>query len=71
MVRRTNINLDVELLDQAAKELGTTRMTDTVHAAMREVVRRAALKRLSEHDFPDLTPEFLAEMRAPRTFDAP
>ena len=42
-----------------------------MHAALAEVVarrRRAVLARL---DFPDLTPDALASMRAPRLFDAP
>ena len=34
-IRRTNINLDRELVDAAAAVLGTARTTDTVHAALR------------------------------------
>jgi Arc/MetJ family transcription regulator len=65
MVRRTNINLDMDLVDEAARELGTQRTTDTVHKALREVVARARRARLAERDFEDLTPEALDAMRRP------
>jgi Arc/MetJ family transcription regulator len=64
-VHRTNINLDGELVDAAASVLGTVRTTDTVHAALRDVVGRAARERLSQRDFPDLTPGALEQMRRP------
>jgi Arc/MetJ family transcription regulator len=63
VVRRTNINLDMDLVEQAARELGTRRTTDTVHKALRDVVSRARRARLAERDFEDLTPERLEEMR--------
>jgi Arc/MetJ family transcription regulator len=66
MVRRTNINLDMDLVEQAAAELGTRRTTDTVHEALRDVVQRARRTRLAERDFDDLTPEAVAEMRRAR-----
>jgi Arc/MetJ family transcription regulator len=65
MVRRTNINLDMDLVDEAARELGTQRTTDTVHEALREVVARARRARLARRDFEDLTPEALERMRKP------
>jgi Arc/MetJ family transcription regulator len=65
-VRRTNINLDGELVDAAASVLGTVRTTDTVHAALRDVVARSARQRLSQRDLPDLTPEALQQMRRAR-----
>ncbi len=65
-IRRTNINLDAELLDAAAAVLGTARMTDTVHAALRAVVDRAARERLAQRDFADLTPFALEQLRRPR-----
>jgi Arc/MetJ family transcription regulator len=65
MVRRTNINLDMDLVDEAARELGTRRTTDTVHQALREVVARARRTRLAQRDFEDLTPEALEAMRRP------
>ncbi len=63
MVRRTNINLDMELVDQAAVELGTRRTTDTVHGALREVVARAHRAKLAQRDFEDLTPDAVDGMR--------
>jgi Arc/MetJ family transcription regulator len=65
-IRRTNINLDTELVDAAAAVLGTARTTDTVHAALRAVIDRAARERLATRDFDDLTPDVLAQLRRPR-----
>ena len=36
----TTLDLDRDLLRDAAEALGTTRTTDTVHAALRDVVAR-------------------------------
>jgi Arc/MetJ family transcription regulator len=65
MIRRTNINLDMDLVQQAAHELGTQRTTDTVHQALREVIARARRARLAQRDFEDLTPDALETMRRP------
>lgn len=65
-VRRTNINLQTDLVDAAARVLGTSRTTDTVHAALRDVVRRDALSSLTRRQFRDLTPEVLDELRSGR-----
>lgn len=65
MVKRTNINLDMDLVERAAHELGTQRTTDTVHQALRDVIARAVRTRLAERDFEDLTPEAVEAMRAP------
>ncbi len=65
-IRRTNINLDTELVDAAAAVLGTQRTTDTVHAALRAVIDRAARERLARRDFDDLTPDVLEQLRRPR-----
>jgi Arc/MetJ family transcription regulator len=65
-IKRTNINLDTQLLNAAAAVLGTERTTDTVHAALRTVVDRAARERLARRDFADLTPDLLARIRQPR-----
>ncbi|MHB8658948.1 MAG: type II toxin-antitoxin system VapB family antitoxin [Solirubrobacteraceae bacterium] len=67
-IKRTNINLDIELVDAAATVLGTARTTDTVHAALREVIDRAARARLARRDFTDLTPSALEQLRRPATF---
>ena len=66
MVKRTNINLDMDLVQQAAQALGTRRTTDTVHEALRDVIARARRTRLAQRDFEDLTPESLEAMRRPR-----
>ena len=47
MIKRTNINLDMDLVAAAATELGTERTTDTVHLALREAVDRARRGRLA------------------------
>ena len=68
MIRRTNINLDTQLVTEAAALLGTTRTTDTVHAAMRDVVARERRRQLAARDlFPDTTPAQFDAMRRPRS----
>jgi len=64
-IRRTNINLDMELVDRAAAELGTHRTTDTVHTALRDVVARARRAKLARREFADLTPDAVDDMRRP------
>jgi Arc/MetJ family transcription regulator len=68
--KRTNLNLDIALVDRAASVLGTRGATATVHAAMEEVVRRARRERLAARDFPDLMPQAQADMRTPRSAGA-
>jgi Arc/MetJ family transcription regulator len=68
-VKRTTLNLDQDLVRQAGDALGTSRMTDTVHEAMRDVIRRRNLEALTKLRFPDLTLEKLKEMRQGRSFD--
>jgi Arc/MetJ family transcription regulator len=65
VVKRTNINLDMDLVAQAAHELGTRRTTDTVHEALRAVVARRRRARLAQRDFEGLAPESLDAMRRP------
>jgi len=65
MVKRTNINLDMDLVDTAAAALGTRRTTDTVHEALRDVVARTRRSSLAQRDFEDLTAEAVQEMRRP------
>ncbi|MGZ8438290.1 MAG: type II toxin-antitoxin system VapB family antitoxin [Candidatus Limnocylindrales bacterium] len=66
MRKHTTIDLDLGLVREAAAMLGTTRTTDTVHAALAEVVARRRRAALARMDLPDLTPEALDEMRATR-----
>jgi Arc/MetJ family transcription regulator len=65
-IKRTNINLDRNLVDAAAAVLGTVQTTETVHAALREVIARASRERLAERDFPNLSPAALDAMRRGR-----
>ncbi len=65
-IKRTNINLDTNLVTAAAEILGTVQTTETVHAALRDVIERAARQRLAARDFKDLTPAALQQLRQPR-----
>lgn len=67
---RTTVALDAELLSAAGRVLGTSRATETVNAAMADVVRRDRLKSLAENDFPDLTLDAVHEMRRFRPAEA-
>lgn len=67
-IKRTTINLDLDLLEEAAEALGTERITDTVHAAMGDAVRRRKLEALTRMEFPDMDLEKLKELRRPRDF---
>jgi len=67
MVKRTSLNLDLELVAAAREVLGTKGATDTIHRALEDVVRRQRLKELADSTFEDLTPEALAEIRRTRT----
>lgn len=71
MVRRTTINLDSELVANAREVLKTRNTTDTVHDALRDVVRRERLKRLGEWDLEGLTLEGIKEMRRSRVETKP
>jgi Arc/MetJ family transcription regulator len=51
MIKRTSLNLDMSLADEARKELGTNGITETVHRALGEVVRQAKLRRLVARTF--------------------
>ncbi|MBA2462676.1 MAG: type II toxin-antitoxin system VapB family antitoxin [Actinobacteria bacterium] len=68
MVKRTSLNLDLDLVAEAREVLGSNGTTDTVHRALEEVVRREKLRRLAERTFDDLTPEALERLRATRTW---
>jgi Arc/MetJ family transcription regulator len=68
-VKRTNINLDRELVHAASEVLGTAQTTETVHTALRDVVDRAARRRLADRDFDDLSPAVLDRMRRSHASD--
>jgi Arc/MetJ family transcription regulator len=65
MIKRTSLNLDLDLVARARDVLETRTATETIHRALEEVVRREALRRLAEWR-PELTPEELHELRQPR-----
>jgi Arc/MetJ family transcription regulator len=68
-VKRTTVNLDRDLVAETAQALGTSGTTETLHEAMRDVVRRRHLEALTKERFEDLTLEGLEEMRQGRSFD--
>jgi Arc/MetJ family transcription regulator len=47
-MHKTALRLDEELLDQAREVLGTSSATETIHAALAEVVARRGRERLFE-----------------------
>lgn len=68
MVKRTSLNLNLELVAEAREVLGSSGTTDTVHRALEEVVRQQKLRWLADEKFEDLTPEALERLRATRTW---
>jgi hypothetical protein len=70
MRRHTTIDIDMDLVREAGIALGTTRMTDTVHAALEDVIRRRRLLTLLEFR-PALDLEDLHAMRAHRFAESP
>ena len=63
----TTLDLDRELLHEAAEALGTSRTTETVHAALREVVGRRRRAWLARRDFSELETSLFEDTRlAPR-----
>ena len=51
MTKRTSLNLDFSLVDEARQVLGTQGTTETVNRALAEVVRQDKLRRLTEMVF--------------------
>jgi Arc/MetJ family transcription regulator len=51
VVKRTSLNLDLDLVAEARDVLGSNGTTDTVHRALEEIVRREKLRRLASRDF--------------------
>jgi Arc/MetJ family transcription regulator len=68
VIKRTAINLELDLVAQAREILNTRGTTDTIHRALEDVVRHKKLRRLAEEPFDDLTPEALERLRATRTW---
>jgi Arc/MetJ family transcription regulator len=63
VIKRTSMNLDLDLVAEAREVLGTNGTTDTVHRGLEEVVRQHRLRELADMPFDDLTPEALADLR--------
>ena len=63
VVKRTSMNVDLDLVREAQEVLGTQGTTETVHAALREIVRRRRLERLLKHDFSNLDVEEIRRSR--------
>jgi Arc/MetJ family transcription regulator len=67
MLRHTNIDLDTQLVEEAAALLGTQRISDTVDAALREVIGRIHRRGLARRDlFDDVEPAEFEALRRPR-----
>jgi Arc/MetJ family transcription regulator len=66
VTKRTSINLDYELVEEAKLILDTRETTETIHRALFEVVRQARLHRLSRRRF-DFSDADLADLRRSRT----
>ena len=61
-IKRTSLNLDLDLVAQARDVLDTTTTTETIHRALDEVVRRKALRKLAAWR-PDYTLQELNRLR--------
>jgi Arc/MetJ family transcription regulator len=66
---RTTVNIDNALLARVQKLLGTTGVSETVNAALRETLRRAELAGFSLTEF-DITDASLADSRGDRAIVA-
>lgn len=64
-IMRTTVNLDVEVLEEARRALGTDGVSETVNAALADVARRVAIRRFDVRLF-DVTDEDIAVSRRDR-----
>jgi Arc/MetJ family transcription regulator len=67
---RTTLNLPVDLLAEAERELEMSSATETVTQALRELVASRRRARLLQMELPDLTLAALEELRRTR-FETP
>jgi hypothetical protein len=65
IVRRTSLNLRLDLVEAAREALGTRGTTETVHRALEDVVRRRKLEDLAAWTFDHLEKDWLEELRRP------
>ena len=70
MIRRTSLNLDLDLVQAAKAILHTVETTETIHRALADVVRHERLRRLTERRF-ELADDELAALRRSRTVESP
>jgi hypothetical protein len=72
-IKRTTVDLDLDDLQAAREALGTETARDTIHAALREVARRAALEQAAtlilEGGLEIVEPDELAALRQARLTD--
>lgn len=68
MTKRTSINLDVFLVNEAKEVLETKETTETIHEALKAVVRQERLRRLGRRRF-DFSDVDLQALRQPRSAD--
>lgn len=66
---RTTVNLPVTLLREAEDEIGSTSATETIIAALRDMVARRRRARLLDAELPDLTPAAVEQLRQPRSLE--
>jgi Arc/MetJ family transcription regulator len=71
MIKRTSLNLDMSLVDEAREVLGTTGTTETVHKALEEVVRHDKLRQLAAWTFDFDNDEIEAAWQSEPDFDRP
>ena len=62
MIKRTSVNLRLDLVAEARQILGTNGTTDTIHRALEEVVTQHALRSLAEWTFEHLSDEELERL---------
>lgn len=70
MIKRTSLNLDFDLLNEAKEILRTEETTETIHRALEDVVRQARLRRLVARSFV-LSDKELEALRTPPTAELP
>jgi Arc/MetJ family transcription regulator len=66
--QHTTVNLDMQLMGEAQRILGTRQVTETIHRALQEIVNRDKRRRLLDLGLGDMTPEMLEEMRRNSSF---
>jgi Arc/MetJ family transcription regulator len=62
-IKRTSINLDLDLVAQAREVLDTRTTTETIHRALEETIRAEALRSLAKWDLGGMTLADLERIR--------